>query len=68
MQRTAGDERFLASGVLRYGNGYEIWHDVLLGEIFFVLALVVYEAYRWWNREGNLRRLVRCARAGMDTQ
>jgi hypothetical protein len=41
-----GDRTFLDSGVLTFGGGYMIWHDALLGEVFFALPLIFYEIFR----------------------
>jgi len=43
-----GDQHFLHSGVLTFGNGYTIWYDVLLGEVFFLLPVILYESCRCW--------------------
>ncbi len=45
------DELVLRSGLLTFGNGYTVWHDVLVGEVFFVLPPLFYEFFR-----RNLRR------------
>lgn len=41
-----GDKMILRSGVLTFGNGYKIWHDVLVGEVAFTLPLILYELFR----------------------
>ena len=43
------DETFLASGILVFSGGYTVWHDVLVGEFFFVLPVVVHAVlrHRW---------------------
>jgi hypothetical protein len=41
-----GDEAVLRSGVLTFGNGYTIWTDLVLGEIFFAMPPVLYEIMR----------------------
>lgn len=38
-----GDRMLIASSALWFAAGYNIWHDVILGEAFFVLPVVVYE-------------------------
>jgi hypothetical protein len=40
------DEMVLRSGLLAFGNGYTVWHDVLIGEVFFVLPPLFYEFFR----------------------
>lgn len=43
------DPIFLRSGVLTFGAGYTIWLDLVLGEVFFALPLVLYEFFsRYW--------------------
>lgn len=41
-----GDPLALDSGLLTFGGGYTIWHDLLLGEILFALPLIAYVAFR----------------------
>lgn len=41
-----GDPILLRSGVLTFGAGYTIWHDVFLGEVSFALPLTFYELFR----------------------
>lgn len=38
-----GDRMVIASGALWFARGYTIWHDVALGEAFFLLPVVIYE-------------------------
>jgi hypothetical protein len=40
------DQTLLDAGVLEFAQGYRIWHDVLLGEWFFIFPLAVYECLR----------------------
>jgi hypothetical protein len=40
-----GDAIFLRTGALTFSGGYTISHDVVLGEVFFALPLVVYELF-----------------------
>ncbi len=42
----AGDPILLRSGALTFGGGYTIWHDLLLGELFFVLPPALYTLLR----------------------
>ena len=45
------DQAVIDSGVFSFGNGYQIWHDVLLGVVFWVLPLILYETLsRSWRR------------------
>ena len=45
-----GDEMVLRSGVLTFGGGYTIWHDVLFGMFLFALPPILYEAFcRYWH-------------------
>ena len=36
----------LGAGYLSMGAGYEIWHDVLVGQAFFWLPVLIYEVAR----------------------
>jgi hypothetical protein len=49
-----GDPILLRSGVLTFGAGYTIWHDVVLGELAFALPLIFYEFFRRYLRVPNL--------------
>jgi hypothetical protein len=40
------DEAVLRSGVLTFGAGYTVWHDVLLGEAFFALPILAFLVLR----------------------
>lgn len=45
-----GDETVLRSGVLTFGGGYTIWHDVLFGMFLFALPPILYEVFcRYWH-------------------
>lgn len=48
-----GDLWALGSGMLAFGSGYQIYHDVPLGLAFFGLPVLLYEAIR--RRQTNLR-------------
>jgi len=41
-----GDQFALRSGVLAFGGGYTIWHDLLVGEGFFLALILLYEILR----------------------
>ena len=45
-----GDHMLIASRVLWFEGGYTVWHDVALGEVFFVLPVLIYEFRR---RDGS---------------
>lgn len=45
------DNQVLENGWFDWGNGYQLWHDVLLGVILFVIPPILYEAFsRSWRR------------------
>ena len=47
----SGDQAVIDSGLFTFANGYQIWHDVLLGVVLFILPLIVYEALsRAWRK------------------
>lgn len=47
------DTRVLEEGWFGWGNGYQLWHDVLLGVVLFLVPLIVYEVLaRAWRRSG----------------
>jgi hypothetical protein len=41
-----GDQFALSSGVLAFGGGYTIWHDLVVGEGFFLALILLYEVLR----------------------
>jgi len=41
-----GDQFATRSGVVTFGGGYTVWHDVLVGEVFFLAPILLYEALR----------------------
>jgi hypothetical protein len=41
-----GDQFASRSGVVTFGGGYTVWHDVLVGEVFFLAPILLYEALR----------------------
>jgi hypothetical protein len=41
-----GDQFALRSGMLAFGGGYTIWHDLLVGEGFFLALILLYEILR----------------------
>jgi hypothetical protein len=44
------DEKIINSGVLTFGNGYKIWHDVLFAIFIFALPPILYEIFcRHWH-------------------
>jgi hypothetical protein len=45
-----GDPILLRSGVLTFGAGYTMWHDVVLGDVVFALPLIFYELFRRYLR------------------
>ena len=47
----SGDRAVIDSGLFTFANGYQIWHDVILGVVLFILPLIVYEALsRAWRK------------------
>lgn len=47
-----GDEMVIGQGTMTFGAGYTIWHDALLGTLFLLLPLFLYELLRWRQRAG----------------
>ena len=48
------DNAVLEAGWFNWGNGYQVWHDALLGVVLFVVPLVVYEVLsRSWRHTGH---------------
>ena len=41
-----GDQFGTRSGVVTFGGGYTVWHDVLVGEVFFLAPILLYEVLR----------------------
>jgi hypothetical protein len=41
-----GDQSALRAGVLTFGGGYTVWHDVMVGEVFFLAPILLYEGLR----------------------
>jgi hypothetical protein len=41
-----GDQFGTRSGVVTFGGGYTVWHDVLVGEGFFLAPILLYEVLR----------------------
>jgi hypothetical protein len=47
----SADTRVLNEGWFAFGNGYQLWHDVLLGVVLFVAPLILYEVLsRSWRQ------------------
>lgn len=47
----SADQAVIDSGLFTFANGYQIWHDVILGVVLFILPLVVYETLsRAWRK------------------
>ena len=52
----SGDRAVIDSGLFTFANGYQIWHDVILGVVLFILPLIVYATLSQARRKSSIQQ------------